>query len=499
MKAQIFGPVVDPAAGAGTGYTLNSGKTVTYWIEERVKDTHGNIVRRSASTVAQVTPITGTGAVVKPRIYRPVVPANADATHWAVFATATNGTFPTGAEIAEEDISDTYIDDANTTTDPPLPLGSPYSILQTTIAGVIQSVARYGPAPVASTGDVYKSCLCINDVANPRRMWFSFYRTPQAYPANNYFEFDGKEHDTITCIRTAGNVLVVLLKESAWRVTDLPFPEDADQTPDNYKERVEGAFGCVGPLATAYIPLPASEYPRSSLLLAYVSRYGLMATDGSAWWHLSRDLDWPGAFDLSQLATARLLNNARKFRLELYALDPSGNRIAYYFAYHPSHLKPGMRLKVTGPIHRDATAAVMVRLNGLLVPFTAAANKVIYQNDVGTSEPAYTGGIQFMVRSGVSYPFGVGNEGIIRRVLVHHGAGVVGQTAAVRVRQYNEKRSTVAASGYISLTKNEGTSTMNGCAGEAFDISVENSDTLGAFRVNMYALVEQSAGEAQPA
>lgn len=185
MLPAIFGPVVDTAAGALTGFTLSSGKTVTYWIEERVKDQHGNVVRRQASTAVQATPITGSGAVVKPRIYRPDPPVNADATHWAVYATATNGAFPTGAQIGESDISNVFMDDPNTTTDPAIPSGAPYLVLQSTIAGIVSTVARYGPAPISSTGDVFKSCLCINDVKNPRRMWFSFFRDPQAFPAND--------------------------------------------------------------------------------------------------------------------------------------------------------------------------------------------------------------------------------------------------------------------------------------------------------------------------
>lgn len=497
MLAAIFQPLVDTAAGALTGYTLGNNKTMTYWIEERVKDAHGLIVKRHASTVNESTTITGTGALIKPRITRPDI-VNSETTHWAAYATATNGLFPTGAELGEVPVSTMFIDDPRTGTDPALPAGTTYLLNTSVIAGITQSVARYGPPPISSTGDIFKTCLCLNDIHNPRRLWFSYYREPQAMPANNFLDMETKEHDEIVAIRRCGKVLILGLRDSLWRMTDLPFPQDADSTPENFLEQVDGAFGVVGPMATAYMMRPAGEFPRESLLLVYVSLYGLIATDGEAWWVLSRDIDWPATFDVNALHTAILRNNAAKFRLELYANSTTGQRVCYYFHYHPSHLKQGMTLKVTGPIHRDATAACMVRLNGILVPFTAAGDQRVYVNDSGTVEPSGAGGIHLRVRTGVFYPFGPTTEGIIRTLLIHHSAGAGSQIATVVLTQYDEHYTPSPASATISLAAAEGTTAFQEGAGEAFDILIDNADTLGRFRLNFIGLTAQPAGEAQP-
>src|ERR1041385_7028399 len=56
--------------GSGTGFTLSSGSTITYWVEERYK-VGSTVVKRSASTVTEAAVLTGTGALVKPVISRP--------------------------------------------------------------------------------------------------------------------------------------------------------------------------------------------------------------------------------------------------------------------------------------------------------------------------------------------------------------------------------------------------------------------------------------------
>lgn len=119
MKDNQTAPTISRDAGSGIGFTLDSGKKMTYWIEERVKD-GAKILRRNDETGAKVVVLTGDGTNDKPVITRPS-PANPDATHWALFATATDETWPSGAEIAEVPIATTTIEDTRVGTNPPIP------------------------------------------------------------------------------------------------------------------------------------------------------------------------------------------------------------------------------------------------------------------------------------------------------------------------------------------------------------------------------------------
>jgi len=118
-------PTVSRDVGAGGGFVLSSGKTITYWIEERAKSPTGIILDRNTTTTQTVT-LTGDGTLDKPRIFRPAVVNSGNATHWALYATAANGTFPNGNEVGEQLIQGTYIDDTRIANDPGLPDGFPY-------------------------------------------------------------------------------------------------------------------------------------------------------------------------------------------------------------------------------------------------------------------------------------------------------------------------------------------------------------------------------------
>lgn len=131
MTKSTVAPSIARDAGVGTGFTLDSGAQIQYWIEERVK-VNGAIIKRNFTDFgsAGIVTLTGDGSNDKPVITRPAQ-VNPDATHWALYATGartssnlTTGAYPEGAQIAEVDIATTTIEDTRTGNNPPLLAGA---------------------------------------------------------------------------------------------------------------------------------------------------------------------------------------------------------------------------------------------------------------------------------------------------------------------------------------------------------------------------------------
>jgi len=132
MKAATAPPTV-ASTGSGVGFVLESGRTVTYWIEERIKVGSRVLQRNDAQPPGgqpQIVTLVGSGAVVKPVVTRPTQ-VNPNATHWALFATQTSGSspssdgaFPHAYEVGEADIATTTIEDQRTGINPGQPPNS---------------------------------------------------------------------------------------------------------------------------------------------------------------------------------------------------------------------------------------------------------------------------------------------------------------------------------------------------------------------------------------
>ena len=231
--------------GAGAGYTLAAGATMTFWIEEQVRDTDNvTILRRNADDGDTTVVLTGTGASITPRIFKPGT-VNSDATHWEAYATGANGVHPAGASLGEAVIGTAFIDDVRTSS--AFPTGTLYPTVAVTLNGLLTTVAKFRQPPIATTGDVFENSLVLNDVDNPRRVAYSFTDQVDAFPATHLFIFDTKEHDEVRVIRTLGETgVVVLLRDSAWRINTLPTPDDSAFSPERVRSEIDGAYGCVG-------------------------------------------------------------------------------------------------------------------------------------------------------------------------------------------------------------------------------------------------------------
>lgn len=464
--------------GVLAGFSLASGNTIEYWVEERVKD-GDTIVKRSADTGTTTVTLTGDGTNQKPVITRPDT-VNSDATHWAVYATATNGDFPVGAEVAEAEISSTTIEDPRTTANPTLPTGDTYETVAVTLDGIATIVARNGAPPIASTGDVLEDSLVMNDSEDMSRIRYTFPDKPHAFPAVNFIRFETKEADEVRLVRRVGRSIVVGMRSSMWRVDTLPRPEDASFQIERVTEQIHGAHGVVGPMAACLFAFG------DGIKLAYISRYGLLATDAYTWGTLSDDLDWPETFSVGGLSTATLINNPAKYRLEMDALLKSGERAAYYFYYHSSQIKPGLKLKVTGPITRKALCSFTANIGEQDIVFTGQADGVLYQEGAGASDASGEGPISMVVRTGDIYAGGIGGQATMRRAWFSH-KDAYGQAAAIRRISRNEGEDDREEYENIDLSRREATGAYGDAQAEAFQFGIDNEDARGQVAFNFIA------------
>lgn len=416
MLTNVAAPTLFRDSGALAGFTLTSAKTITYWVEERVKDGSGTILKRNAASLATCVTLTGDGTNDKPVITRPTL-LNPDVTDWALFATATNGAFPNGAEIAEVSAATTSIEDTRTGTDPGLPTGSTYETVTIEVAGVTQNYPKNGPPTIASTGDVFEDSIVINDASDPSHIVYSMQDDPHAFPAINLIKFETKEADEVKCIRRLGDTLLILLRDSVWRISTLPRPDDSSFETERIKAQVHGAQGCVGPMAADAYTVP--DGPR----LAYVSRYGILSTNGFSWETLSDDLDWESTVNVSALDKSVLLYDPRHYILLFYYPNVGSvvNNRALYFHVHPSQLKTSGKPKITGPITVAANCATTAKVNGVDEIFTGQSDGKLYREWTGTVDEAGQG-INFAIASGDVYPQGIGTLSEIRRLWIHHRA-----------------------------------------------------------------------------
>lgn len=356
MLANVGAPTAN-TSGAGN-IKLSAGKSIKYWIEERWK-AGSTVIKRSAATSDNVLTVSGALTSKAIVISKPAT-VNSDATHWALYGTATEGDFPTGRELGEATIATASITDPRTGRDPDAyTTGDAYEVVSITLAGATVNIAKYGQPPVASTGDVFEDCLVTNDTANPSHVRWSFYDAPHAFPTVNVIKMETKEYDKIVFLRRLGQLLIIGMRYSMWRINSLPQVDDANFQPGRMKEQIEANHGAMSHRASCIFSF--GKGPR----LAYVSRYGIHVTDGYQAEDITDDFDWYNEVDPAVLDRAILLNNPEKYRLEFYyksksqviapglsGYDYARTRCLHIY-YHPSHAKVGrgggFKAKVTGP------------------------------------------------------------------------------------------------------------------------------------------------------
>lgn len=476
-------PALARDGGAATGFVLGSGKKIYYWIEERVKNASGVVVRRSAEIGTTLATLTGDGSTDKPRITRPGLQPST--THWALFATETDGVFPIGNEVAEVAAATTFIDDDRTGTNPGPPSGADYEQFSVNEAGVVQAYAKFGEPPVATTGDVFENSIVLNDVSNRGAVVFSHYGQPHAFPASNVMRVgDTKFSDEVTLIRRVGKTLLIGCKDSIWRVPRIPRADDQSFDPQLAREQVHDHHGIAGPLGADTFDFG------EGLRLAYVSRYGVHVTDSRQWDAVSDDMDWENEVELERVEQFVLRNDPARYRLVLFYTPKGGTRNtkAMYLYYHPSHAKStsdesgggNLRLKMSGP--RDCAFGVrnafLATINAKRRLLLCGEDGVLYVHDEGNVDedgevPSY------VVETGEIFPAGVLRETNQKELAVHHAA-TPGETLNVSAITRARKRKDDVRTRTVGLEREELGSVFHELTYESVVLGVSRTSAASA-------------------
>lgn len=503
---------INETGGVGLGFKITVGKVVWYWMEERVLDGGGNIIKRSPLGTFPITgiypynTISGDGTTLyKPRISHPAF-ANSDTTHWAVYASAAVGAtggggfavlkvlYP-GAEVGSATAATAFIDDTRTGTDPGLPSGEMYQNMAVSIAGTYFTVPRNGTPPIFSTGDVLEESFVINDLSDRSLVRYSWAESIHAYPALNFIKFSEKEQNEVRLIRTVGLSTVVLLRDSAWRIDYLPRPEDAEFNRGRCRAQIPGAPGVVNNVNAAAVFSLGERY-----FLAYVSPAGVVMTDGVTQNILTEDIDWPALVSLANLDKATLVDNPNLFRLEVrYPSNGSSvNDKVLFIHYHPSHLKPGS----TGPrgkatrVARPSTAATTALIADQQGIYSAQGTSLYVDwNTFAATDPATGVAIQQIIRSGDLYLAGLGKQARVQRAWIHHNAGsgtLTGHILSKREGQADEDHTWT-----VSMTRREASSWYVNPFGEAFVYGSNMTSPTVEQKVNYFVLEPEEEGDAK--
>lgn len=498
-------PHASPDSGSGTGFTLPTGSSISYWIEERIKDSSGNIVRRNVGTSASVITLSGkTGTTFKPVITRPAV-VNSDATHWALYGTAAGSVYPSGFQIDEVPITDTTIEDTRTGASPSAPSGPAYPVLSANIAGVVITVPKYGTAPLATVGDEFEGSLCTDDPDVPGLLRYSLAGDFDHFPVINGIQVGKKDGEKITMIKRLGRSLIVGTDLSLYRVATLPrADQDAGFNLDRTVELLEEDFGVVGQKMAVRFTSPQGPQ------LAYLTSGGLRSTDGADTMLLTPHLKWRSHVEVSQLESSFMLNNPEKFRLEFYfaqtdempTLFTVGGRTntlpalpthSLHVYYDRSQIRRDGLPKITGPHPIAATAGCLVREGVRKRVYLAT----VQASNVNTHVVKADGGDSFIIntteedisidlKTGMHYLGGIGGAAKLGSVSLHHGEGAPYQEVRVERTVRNEGQEDLTTGDSVALD-HEGLSTMSTLAygsGEGFQFEITHSDSRGAFNID---------------
>jgi hypothetical protein len=285
-------------------------------------------------------------------------------------------------------------------------------------------------------------------------------------------------------VRFLGRGAVVALRDSIWRIDTLPQPIDASFQIGRVKVQLEGAHGGIGALTVA----PFSFGSRN--LLAYVSRAGIMVTDGETWSILTGDVDWPNRVDITKLDQAYLVNNPIDFRLE-FTYTPVGGAVnseTMFLHYHPSHVKTSATgaelVKVTVPIKRGGVGKTVANVGGADIVFSAQSNGKIYHEWTGVVDPL--GDIDFDIAGGDRFPGGVGKNARATRWWVHHQGTGDAQRATAYVLQRTEGQDDVEEFRDFPMKRREHTSIYADVQGNAFIFGVRATNPTSQIGIDYF-------------
>ena len=219
---------------------------------------------------------------------------------------------------------------------------------------ITSQVAKNFPPPSASTGDTFQDSLVLNDVLNPSTVRYSFPGDPEAFPPTYFIDFETRDNDEITHIRTVNNRLIIGLDHSVWRLNYLPSERDSTFDRGRAVELISRSFGIYNPMCACTLTIDGE-----SELLAFVSHKGIHTTDGFNFITRSRNQTWRNfipSIGNSSYPIA-LLNDPENRVLRFYYRNdndpvyPSDSFLCLHISYDREDIGPDGSFKFSGPVH----------------------------------------------------------------------------------------------------------------------------------------------------
>jgi len=360
-----------------------------------------------------------------------------------------------------------------------------------TIEGV--PISRNMEPPASTTGDVYEESLVLNDIDDPRKVWFSFPGEPHAFPTLFFINFETKEADEVIAIRTLGARLGVYLASSVWRVNWLPRESDFSFNRGRVKDVV-----CEGRGIVARDAVTTFTHPALGPVHAFVSQTGIYVTDlVEPPMKITSHLDWNAVLASGPLSSAILVDDPDKERLVLRL----GNSL-FYLHYDPAHVMEGA-LAVTGPIPRPGgvgglSLVTTENSTHVLVSTDNNGTNGMYYEATGFTDPASSVPLVWDVETREIYPFGVGEEGKTENFLLHlkpSNFGVGSWYGQLVARTVDGER--VLFTDPIILTGRTLKTTTMSRLFESYSIRLSGTSTAAAMGVNVAGVRVDSLGEAE--
>lgn len=305
-----------------------------------------------------------------------------------------------------------------------------------TFGDITAQVSKNHPPPSASTGDLFEDSLVLNDVSNPSLIRWSSPGEPEYFPPTYYLDFETRDNDEVTLVKVVGSTLVTGLKHSMWRVNYLPSERDSSFDRGKAMQPISKTYGCYGPMCATTFSMDGQPE-----MLAWVSRYGIHATDGHSFVTYTDALNWRDVISTTSTSAPICLINDRE-RQELlfyYQNNANGNEtyLCLHLNYSADHLVNGIP-KVSGPVHMrnfvspvygsletawpvqrtDGSTSVFLGYGG--VSATAGAGQLFVEDGSTTSIPANDSTAKYRTRR--MYLAGFGNEWVGNEVYGYCGS-----------------------------------------------------------------------------
>ena len=219
---------------------------------------------------------------------------------------------------------------------------------------ITSQVAKNFPPPSANTGDVFQDSLVLNDMSNRAMVRYSFPGEPESFPPTYFIDFETRDNDQVTHIRTVNNRLIIGLDHSVWRLNYLPSERDSTFDRGRAVELISRSFGIYNPMCACTLTIDGE-----SELLAFVSHKGIHTTDGFNFITRSRNQTWRNfipSIGNSSYPIA-LLNDPENRVLRFYYRNdndpvyPSDSFLCLHISYDREDIGPDGSFKFSGPVH----------------------------------------------------------------------------------------------------------------------------------------------------